>query len=321
MKDLRTIFSENQISIVLIGLVAGLLLPGVFRAFHPWNTLLLQIIFFLSALRVNMKDLKVYALDWKMHVLTAGFMLVALPLAVYFPLAPFAPDWALAFMIVLAAPTGMTIALIADFFGGKTSLALIIVLVTSVLAPFTIPVVAQITVGQSVAIDSIGMLRSLAEVIILPFLLAFLFQRFAPKLVVRGDAVWRTVSVAVFGILIASIVSKATAGASAGAGASPLITDLNMVLMLLAVFAYLAFLIWVSFRMVYWRNAAERITIALCMVYMNFTLSLYIADRFFAEQRVVPKLVVILLLLNLMLPAFKIAAARVVAQGKPARVR
>ncbi|MEK7072884.1 MAG: bile acid:sodium symporter [Patescibacteria group bacterium] len=319
MKDVRTLLSENQISVVLVGLVAGLLLPGVFRVFHPWNTLLLQIIFFLSALRVNIKDLKVYAVDWKMHILTAGFMLVVLPFAVYYPLAPFAPDWALAFMIALAAPTGMTIALIADFFGGKTSLALIIVLVTSVLAPFTIPSVVQITVGQSVPIDSIGMLRSLAEVIILPFLLAFLFQRFAPKLAARGDTVWRTTSVAVFGILIASIVSKATAGASVGTGATPLIADLNTVLMLLVVFGYLAFLIWLSFRMVFWRNAPERITIALCMVYMNFTLSLYIADRFFAAQRVVPKLVVILLLLNLLLPFFKIAAARVVAHEKQKR--
>lgn len=315
MKDVRTLLSENQISIVLIGLVAGLTLPGVFDFFHPWNTLLLQIIFFLSALRVNMKDLTGYALDWKMHVLTAAFMLVVLPLAVYVPLAPFAPDWALAFMIALAAPTGMTIALIADFFGGKTSLALIIVLLTSVLAPFTIPVITQITVGQSVAIDSVGMLWSLAQVIILPFVLAFLFQRFAPAVVARGDAAWRTASVVVFGVLIASIVSNTTTGA---AGA-PLITDLRMVLMLLAVFGYLAFLFWLSYRMVYWRNAAERITIALCMVYMNFTLSLYIADRFFAPQQVVPKLVVILLLLNLLLPFFKVAAARVVAQEKRKR--
>ena len=319
MKDLRKIFSENQISIVLIGLVAGLMLPGVFQIFHPWNTLLLQIIFFLSALRVNMKDLKGYALDWKMHILTAGFMLVVLPLAVYYPLAPFAPDWALAFMIALAAPTGMTIALIADFFGGKTSLALIIVLVTSLLAPFTIPVIAQVTVGQSVPIDSIGMLRSLAEVIILPFLLAFLFQRFAPKLAVQGDGVWRTASVAVFGILIASIVSKTTAGGVGSVTATPIIADLNIVMLLIAVFAYLAFLIWLSYRMVYWRNAPERITIALCMVYMNFTLSLYIADRFFAEQRVVPKLVVILLLLNLLLPFFKVAASHLVAEGKTKR--
>ncbi|TAK04744.1 hypothetical protein EPO33_01980 [Patescibacteria group bacterium] len=308
MKDLRTLFSENQISIVLIGLVAGLMAPGVFAFFHPWNTLLLQIIFFLSALRVNMKDIKEYAVDWKMHILTAGFMLVALPAAVYFPLAPIAPDWALAFLIALSGPTGMTIALIADFFGGKTSLALIIVLVTSLLAPFTIPLVMQLSVGQSVPIDALGMLRSLAEAIILPFAIAYAFQRVAPKIVAKGDAVWRTASVVVFGVLIASIVSKTTASGTGGGIA--LAVDGRTVGILVVTFFWLAFLIWLSYRMVYWRSVGERITIALCMVYMNFTLSLYIADRFFPEQRVVPKLVVILLVLNLMLPFFKVAAAR-----------
>lgn len=315
MKDVRHLLSENQISIVLIGLVAGLIAPGVFRVFHPWNTLLLQIIFFLSALRVNFKDIKEYSVDWKMHLLTDGFMLVFLPLAVYYPMSLLAPDWALAFLIALAGPTGMTIALIADFFGGKTSLALIIVLTTSVLAPFTIPAVMQITIGRDVPIDALGMLRSLAEAIIIPFAVAMLFQRFAPKLVVKGDPLWRTSSVVFFGILIASIVSK-TVGAG-GTGGVTIDVSWTTVGVLAAAFLGIAFLIWLSYRMVYWRSVAERITIALCMVYMNFTLSLYIADRFFPEQRVVPKLVVILLILNLMLPFFKVAAARLVHQ--PAR--
>lgn len=312
MKDVRSLLSENQISVVLIGLVAGLIAPGIFDVFHPWNTLLLQIIFFLSALRVNLKDLKEYSADWKMHLLTAGFMLIALPLAVYVPLAPLAPDWALAFLIALSGPTGMTIALIADFFGGKTSLALIIVLITSLLAPFTIPIVMQITVGQNVPIDALGMLRSLAEAIILPFAVASLFQRFASKIVVKGDAVWRTASVLVFGVLIASIVSKTTVGPTAelGTGGIALFLDWRIVGILILTFLWLAFLIWVSYRMVFWRTVGERITIALCMVYMNFTLALYIADRFFPTQRVVPKLVVILLILNLMLPFFKVAASR-----------
>lgn len=315
MKDIRRLFSENQITVVLIGLVAGLVAPGVFRVFHPWNTLLLQAIFFLSALRVDFRELKGYATDWKMHLLTDGFMLVGLPIAVYYPLSVLAPEWALPFLIALAGPTGMTIALIADFFGGKTTLALIIVLTTSVLAPFTIPAVMQLTIGQTVPVDVWGMLRSLAEAIILPFAVAWLFQRAAPKVVKKGDRAWRNVSVALFGILIASIVSKTVGD---GAGGIALSFPPQIVAVLVGAFLYLAFLIWLSYRMVFWRTVGERITIALCMVYMNFTLSLYIADRFFAEQRVVPKLVVILLILNLMLPAFKIAAARVVKQGRRA---
>lgn len=321
MKDLRRLFLENHISLIFVALVAGLIAPGLFRVFYPWNTLLLQVIFFLSALQVDFAELKSYAVDWKMHVLTDGFMLVVLPLAVYFPLSLYAPDWALAFLVALAAPTGMTIALVADYFGGKTALALVITVTTSLLAPFTLPVVAQLSVGRSVPIDSLGMLRSLAEAIIIPFVLAFLVHRFAPGIKKRGDRAWRTISMTAFGLLIASIVSKTTGGHGLrGADGTLAISFVDRdALMLLLVFLYIAGLIWVSYRMVYWRSVAERITIALCMVYMNFSLSLYIADRFFAAQRIVPKLIIILLLLNLMLPALKIAAARLVAHGVRAR--
>ncbi len=309
----RKLLSQNQISIVLVGLIAGLVAPGVFRVFHPWNTLLLQAIFFLSALRIRPQEIAGYARDWKMHLLTSGFMLVALPVAVYLPLSVFAPDWALPFLIAMAAPTGMTIALVADFFGGKTSLALIVVLTTSLLAPFTIPLLTHLLLGQIVALNPLDMVAQLAQAIILPFAVAALFQRFAPKVVERGGGVWRALSVAAFGLLIASVVSK-TVGDELGAGISIDIAWRTLGI-LIGTALWIAALIWMSYRMVWWRTVAERITIALCMVYMNLTLVLYIADTFFAAQHIVPKIIVIELILNAMLPFFKFAAGRVVARS------
>ncbi|MEI7740889.1 MAG: bile acid:sodium symporter [bacterium] len=300
---------ENQIVIVLVGLLAGLFYPELFKPFHSWNTFMLQLIFFLSALRIDINDLKKYTLDWKMNLLAAFFMLVFLPVAVYLPLKYFAPHWALAFLIALAGPTGMTIALVADFFHGKTSLALVISVVTSILAPFTMPIVFQIFAGAEVHIHAIFMLRELATAILIPFILAYIVSRLVPKLVARGSSIWRTVSVMIFGLLIASIVSKTAVVASDPAA---LHLSLKTFVVLMITFFYIAFLVWISYRMIYWRNVSERITIALCMMYMNFTLALYVGDQFFSEQKVVPQLVVIVLLLDVMLPFLKVMAGRVV---------
>ena len=67
-----------------------------------------MLIFFTSSLRLSLDELKNYAKDWKMVVLTSLFMLVFLPVAMWLPPRIFAPDWALPFLIVGAMPTGMT---------------------------------------------------------------------------------------------------------------------------------------------------------------------------------------------------------------------
>ncbi len=308
MSHLRKLVVENQISVVLAGIVAGILVPGLFEPLHNWNTLFLQLIFFFSALRVDMRELTRYARDTKMDVLVSVFHLIIFPVLVFLPLQLVAPDWSLAFLITLSVPTGMTIALMADYFGGKTSLAIVITIMTSVLAPFTMPVLFSLLVGRTIPIDSFGMLRDLLWAIVLPFALAWLLHRSQPKIVERGANLWRTASIVLFGILIASIVSK-TGGQE---GALTLTLSARTLVMIGVSALLMVGLVYLSYRMVFWRSVSERMTIALCMVYLNNTLSLYIADRFFADQHIVPQLVVILLLLNAMLPGFKFFAYRLV---------
>lgn len=271
---------------------------------------MLQAIFFLSALRVDMRDVGAYARDGKMEVLIVIFKLIVIPLAIFLPLRFVAPDWALAFLIMLSAPTGMTIALVADFFHGKTALAIVITIVTSMLAPFSMPILLTALVGRDIPIDTLGMLRSLTTAILLPIVCAWIFQWLAPRFVKKESNAWRTLSVATFGLLIASIVSKTMAGEASFA----FVFSWRVGLILLASFVAIVALIYVAYRMVFWRVVAERMTIALCMVYVNNTLALYVADRYFADQHIVPHLIVILLFLIALLPAFRFLAASVIAE-------
>jgi predicted Na+-dependent transporter len=314
LERIKRFLTDNQILIVLVGLLAGLFFPEFFLPLHGWNTFLLQCVFFLSALRINLRDVKEYALDWKMQLMTTVFMLIVLPLAVYLPLTFIMPEWSLAFLIALAGPTGMTIALIADFFHGKPTLALVISVITSLVAPFTMPLLFHTLLGASIKMNPMFMLRELFTAIVIPFFLAFLVDRFAPIVVKKGADMWRTLSIAIFGLLIASIVSKTAGGAGDSAS---LHLSLHNVILLTMTFFYVGFLIWISYKMVYWRNVGERVTVALSMMYMNFTLALYVGDQFFAAQNVVPQLVVIVLLLDAMLPLLKVFAGKFIEEHAP----
>jgi BASS family bile acid:Na+ symporter len=308
-QKIKHVFAENQIMVVLIGIIAGILLPRYFRPIAPYGTYLLMLIFFTSSLRLNLKELLGYAKDWKMLAMATGFMLVFLPLAMWFPPAVFSPDWALAFLIMGAMPTGMTIALIADLFGGKTSLALVVTAVTSLLAPITIPLVFWLAIGRVVPVPVFSLFANLFITIVIPFILAALLQRKAPKIVKKYDSIWRNVAVWTFGILIAAIVSDTTSQ-------GPIVLSARDIGLIIVMLIYIGGLTALAFVMAWWRSNAEKATLALCMVYLNNTLALYIANRYFPSSRLMTQLVIILLVINVLLPPFRWIAAYAVHLDK-----
>ena len=294
----KKFFSENQIMLVLLGIIAGLILPTIFKPLARYSTEMLMIIFFASSLRLDTQEIIKYSKDWKMLLLTNSFMLIILPIAMWLPLMLYASDWSMAFLILGAMPTGMTIALIADLFGGKTSLALVITATTSLLAPLTIPFLFWITIGQFVPIPVGSLFFNLFITIVIPFALAVLVKRKAKKFVVKHDFWWREISIVMFGLLIASIVADTSKGTMFNFS----IEDFGLVFIMLL---YLSVLIALSYFMNYWRTNSEKATIALCIMYLNNTLALYIADKFFPDERLMKQLILLLLVINILLPPLR----------------
>lgn len=307
----KRLLTQNQIMIVFLALLAGFLFPRVFRPLAPLGTPLLMLIFFTSSLRLSLHELRGYAGDWKMAILTTFFMLIFLPVVMWLPPHFFAPDWELPFLIVGAMPTGMTIALIAEYFGGKTTLALVITAITSLAAPFTIPLVFFVLIGKSVPIPTLKLFGDLFFSIVLPFAAAAVAQNHAKKFIKRHDNLWRNISVIAFGLLVASIVADTTGGTT-------IVLGWGEVGILVVMLVYMAGLTVLAYKMAWWRTPGERATIALCMVYMNNTLALFVGNRYFPEHNIVPRLVIILLVVNALLPFVRILAKRAaVTLAKP----
>lgn len=289
--------------LVLAALLLGIVFPSAFLPIAPYTTPMLMVIFFTSSLRLEMNELIGYAKDWKMLAISNAIMLVLLPMTMWIPLAWFAPEWALAFLIVGAMPTGLTIALVADLFGGKASLAMLVSASTSLLAPLTVPLVLSLLVGQMVAIPVLDLFGSLVLTIVVPFALAAAFKKEFRPFIQKHDLIWRETSLILFALLVAAI----TAGSIHG---EPIALGWNELGIVIVMTAFMGGIAWLAYAVTAWRSPAERITIALCMVYMNNTLALYIGDRFFREQHVVPKLLIILTAVNALLPPIKYAANR-----------
>ena len=151
------------------------------------------------------------------------------------------------------------------------------------------------------------MFWSLFLTIVAPLVFALFVKRAAPQVIERHTTFFRELSVLAFGLLVTGITAN-----SASTSALTL-TSYDLIIMAGATL-WLGFFTWLAYDIIPWRKPPERITIALCMVYLNNTLALFIGDKFFPDQNVLPKLILLLVVVNALLPPLKYVAQRITRQ-------
>ncbi|MEN9558773.1 MAG: hypothetical protein RL141_1142 [Candidatus Parcubacteria bacterium] len=301
------LLARYQLVLVGVALVLGLTKPEFFLPFSPWNSLLLQIIMFATGLRLNLTEFVHEAEDWRTLLLGNAMMLVGIPILVAIPLTLFAPEWILPFVIAAAMPTGLTAPAVVSILGGRTSLAILMSISTSLLSPFLVPVVIKILAGASVSVNTMEMMTNIAWVVIAPLALAaFIHWRMTQKQLRKIDAPLRLVNLVAFALVIASVTAGGTAVSSGNAGSQTFFgMGFDGIIIVLLMTIFWLGVAWLASAMLAWRKPADRVTLAFCLVYMNTTLAVWVADRFFHETNIAPKLVAIFIATTLILPVFK----------------
>lgn len=289
---------ESYVFILLFSLAAGLLLPQYAIRLAPYGTFFLGIIFFLSALKIDLQEILKYLKDGKMVAAVNFVMLIGLPVAVYYATRLVYPDLAIPFMLLAAMPAGMTSPLLSEICGGKQSLALVLTISTSLLAPFTVPLMVKLLAGATVQVDTLGMFLSLVKVIFVPFILANVVKRLWHRKIKATYFSFKPISTALLGLLIMGIVAKQAATILGG-------LNLAFLLEVLALFALFALFHLVGWYTVWWRKRDDRVTITICLTYLNFTLAIYLAGKFFNDPKIVVPVVLSVLPWSLLMLPFR----------------
>src|SRR5574343_907843 len=99
---------DASITSLLAALALGLAFPALFAPFQEWSTWILQLIFLLTSLRIDMKAVVRELRDWPTLLWVSSCMLLVVPVATYWLVVPFFPEMALALLLLAAMPAGMT---------------------------------------------------------------------------------------------------------------------------------------------------------------------------------------------------------------------
>jgi BASS family bile acid:Na+ symporter len=293
---------ESYVFILCAAIAAGFLLPAT-RSLVPYNTLFLQAIFLISSLKLDLREVLRHGKDWKMLFAANLVMLVLMPMVVRLIAPAVAPDMAFALFLLAAMPAGMTAPLLVEVVGGKHALALVVTISSSLLAPLTIPLMTKLAYGATIEVDTLGMFRNLLMVIFAPFLIAMVAKRMAPKAIEAANKRTKPLSLVLLGLLIASAIAARSTDILGG-----LRNGTSLLWTLGGLYAFYLLHHVVGYYALWWKPHADRMTLSVCLTYVNFTLAIYLASRYFPGPGTILPLVLSILPWATLLPVWRLIA-------------
>jgi predicted Na+-dependent transporter len=281
----KKLLAQQYITIAVLALLAGLFLPSA-KYLIVWNTLILQVIFFISCLKIDVKTVLSHFKDWKMLALANLLMLIIFPLAVWLVSSIYPTDFGFALFLLAAMPVGMTAPLLAEVGGGIQSIAMVLTVTTSLLAPFTVPLLTKIFYGANVNVDVKSMFLQLAMVIFIPFAIAMIVKNIVPKTIDKIKNYTKPFSLVLLGLLIAGAVAKQSAAIAQMASAFWVFLGT-----IVALYVFYLVIHLVGYYSFYWEKKEVKQTASISLAYMNFTLAIFLASQFFPKPQIILPLV------------------------------
>lgn len=245
------------------------------------NSYFLAAIFFLGALKIHPRDIVLLNRQKTIIILFNLGMLVVLPLIVFILASILTPALVLPLLILAAMPTGMAAPLLTEIIGGRQSLALAITVTSSLLAPITVPLIIKILAKIDVRVSFWEMFFSIATIIVIPFILAWILQRLIPKQIKQKERYFSPLSIMLLGALLTGVIAQQANSTILNFNLATVCWYLLVVSVFMAVFYAAGYLLAVG------QNLKDRITLTVGFANMNFTLAIYLAHRYFNTPEVI----------------------------------
>jgi bile acid:Na+ symporter, BASS family len=187
------LFRKNDIILLIVefgSIGLAIAFPERFTAFLPYPLYLMMLFLFFSFLKVEFgKVLQHVKETLSIIPILCLFKLVLLPTGLFYLFHLLWPKYAIPALLLSGVSTGVMAPFIAGLLNASTLLALIMVVFSSLLVPFTLPALVKLLAGQAIEISFLSMVKMLVMVVFIPALAALLTRQFSPSFLKRLERV------------------------------------------------------------------------------------------------------------------------------------
>ncbi|KKR66744.1 MAG: Bile acid transporter [Microgenomates group bacterium GW2011_GWA2_40_6] len=265
--------SKYSGAVILLGAFFAFILPAPGLFLRPFLDYLLMFLIFLSCLDINLKEV---LLSLRQYPKLIGILLIVhlfSPLIIFLFLKNFfSPEIYLGLILVASVPVGRSAVFLSNLFGGQPEKALVISTISNILSPLLVPLIVYLLAGSTISFDVTSMAKSMAIIVIVPFLLALLLQNhrlISPIKKIQTDISTILVALIVWGII------------------APIrLQVLNEIQLSLGLTLISLFLMGLNFFLGFFigKGHPEKITYGISAAYKNYSLATIVAATSFPSQ-------------------------------------
>ena len=274
---MHSFFKANEkyfLIFLILSIFIGLYVPSLFIGFDRYIIYIIMAILGLLFMKVDIIDIVTHIKQPLTLLLISGTNLLLLPTITYFVFQGFDENILMAFVLLAALPTGVSSAVFTDIMKARTSLNLTIVVVSNLLAVFTIPLIFHIFFKQQMELDVLGMFINLVRLIIIPFLIAKILKRvFLKDHNQTLQPFYNPLIVLLLGFMIMVSISYQ---------ADNILSNWQTYLPILGYLFLLFFLLQlIGYFTLFWKSKGEKLAMSNSCMIMNNILGIVLALAFF----------------------------------------
>ncbi len=247
--------------VVFAALLLGFFIPKSGLWLGPYVAYLLMILIMISVLDVKYRE--ILKQMHKVRIVSISLLIIHLlgPLIILFLKPWLEPQLFLGLILASTIPSGLSVIFFAKLFRGNPSEALVITILSNVLAPIVVPLVVYIFAREIVNVDFISMAITIIKIVIIPLVLARLIRPTKLAKVLRKQST--TIAMFMLFLIILGLIAPLKSTIEADISKSIQIAIIVGVLIILS--TIIGFILG--------KNKAERRTLLISCSYKNYTLA------------------------------------------------
>ena len=279
-----------------MGVICGFVCPP--SIFQPFEGLVIYIVMTIMGILF----LKVDILDIITHIKNPFFLLyislinlIATPLITYYIFTAIGSEITVGLLLLASLPSGVTAAAFTDLMKGRTSLTLVIIIVTTLLSIITIPLIFGWIFHANLDINSTELGLSLLKIFAIPLVIAKVLKRVILKdLTKKLQNHYNFIIIILLALMIMISISLQS---------TFIIENIHLLSKDIAQL-FLAFIIFqlIGYFSVFWHKKGEKLAVSNSNMIMNNILGIVLALAFF-DEKVLTTVILSLIPWNIMIVA------------------
>lgn len=260
----------------IIAMVAGLLAPAFGRPLNFLVIPFLMIVLFLTYLKTDFKDIISHIKKPVFLTYILLMFLLVIPAVVFGIFKFISTELAIGFLLLCSMPAGVASPVFANIVKGNTSLAIVITLISHLIAPFTVPLLFFIFTQKILPIDLVSLSKTLLLLAFIPFISAQILKKTKPKFIEETKPWYGFINIFFISLLVYTIFAIQ---------ANEIFKNpVSIFLNILWAYALFMLLHVGGYLVAFWRNKEDKIALSVSKTYMNTSLALGLSLAFFTPQ-------------------------------------